>query len=57
MTEEAKKELVSRLVRWAKQGGRLRKCLALAAIFVLLVYYHGTRKWYRSTDRKTCIDA
>ena len=45
MTEETKKELVSRLVGWAKQGGRIRKYLALAAIFVLLVYYHGTRKW------------
>lgn len=44
MTEETKKELVSRLVAWAKQGGRLRRALALAAIFVLLVYYHGTKK-------------
>ena len=44
MTEETKKELVSRLVAWAKRGGRLRKCLALAAIFVLLVYYHSIGK-------------
>ena len=44
MTEETKKELVSRLIRWAKQGGRSRKYLALAAIFVLLVYYHGIGK-------------
>lgn len=44
MTEEMKKELVARLVGWAKQGGRIRKCLALAAIFVLLVYYHSIGK-------------
>ncbi len=44
MTEETKKELVSRLVGWAKQGGRIRKYLALAAVFVLLVYYHGIGK-------------
>lgn len=49
MSEETKKELVSRLVRWAKQGGRIRKCLALAAIFVLLVYYH-------SIGKKTCVE-
>ncbi|MCM1234732.1 MAG: sortase B protein-sorting domain-containing protein [Muribaculum sp.] len=49
MTEETKKELVSRLVSWAKQGGKIRKCLALAAIFVLLVYYH-------SIGKKTCVE-
>lgn len=49
MTEETKKELVSRLVGWAKQGGRIRKCLALAAVFVLLVYYH-------SIGKKTCAE-
>ena len=47
MTEERKKELVSCLVAWAKQGGRSRKYLALVAIFVLLVYYH-------SIGKKTC---
>ena len=49
MTEETKKELVSRLIGWAKQGGRIRKWLALAAIFVLLVYYH-------SIGKKTCAE-
>lgn len=44
ITEETKKELVSRLVRWAKRGGRSRKCLALVAIFILLVYYHSIGK-------------
>lgn len=44
MTEETKKELVSRLVAWAKQGGRFRRWIVLAAIFVLLVYYHSIGK-------------
>lgn len=44
MTEETKNELVAKLVGWAKQGGRIRKCLALAAIFVLLAYYHSIGK-------------
>ncbi len=44
MTEETKRELVSRLVGWARQGGKIRKCLALAAVFVLLVYYHSIGK-------------
>lgn len=49
MTEETKKELVSRLVTWAKQGGKGRTYLALAAIFVLLVYYH-------SIGKKMCVE-
>lgn len=49
MTEERKKELVSCLVTWAKQGGKIRKYLALAAIFVLLVYYH-------SIGKKICVE-
>ncbi len=48
MTEERKKELVSCLAAWAKQGGKVRKYLALAAIFVLLVYYH-------SIGKKMCV--
>ncbi len=49
MTEEVKKELVSRLVAWAKQGGKGRTYLAFAAIFVLLVYYH-------SIGKKMCVE-
>ena len=44
MTEETKKELVSKLIRWAKRGKALRRLLALSAIFVLLVYYHSIGK-------------
>ena len=48
MTEETKKELVGRIVAWAKRGGKFRRYPALAAIFVLLVYYH-------SIGRKMCM--
>ncbi|MCM1101732.1 MAG: hypothetical protein NC079_06890 [Clostridium sp.] len=44
MTEEIKRELVSRLIGWANKGGIFRKWLALAAITVLLAYYHSIGK-------------
>ncbi len=44
MTEEEKKELVSRIIQWARRGGRLRRDVALVAIFLLLVYYHSIGK-------------
>lgn len=45
MTEQKKKKLVDRLIVWAKKGGRLRRTVAIAAIFVLLVYYHAIGKY------------
>ena len=51
MTEKTKKELVTRPAGWAKRGGRIRKYLALAAIIVLLVYYHSTRTLYRGIGK------
>ena len=44
MSEETKKELVSKLIVWAKKGKLMRRYLALAAIFMLLVYYHSIGK-------------
>lgn len=44
MTEAKKKELVSLLVSWAKGRGRLRRYVALVAIFGLLLYYHSIGK-------------
>ena len=44
MSEETKKELVSKLIAWAKKGKTMRRLLALAAIFMLLVYYHSIGK-------------
>ncbi|MCH5343560.1 MAG: InlB B-repeat-containing protein [Acetatifactor sp.] len=44
MTESEKNALVARLIRWAKQAGPLRRLLALATIFLLLIYYHSIGK-------------
>lgn len=44
MTESVKKEIVARLVAWAKRGGKLRRYVALAVIFCVLVYYHSIGK-------------
>ena len=44
MTEEKKQELVSRLIGWAKKGGRARRLFTLGVIFLLLVYYHSIGK-------------
>ena len=44
MTEETRKELLSRLVVWSKNGGKLRRMLALAGIFLLTAYYHSIGK-------------
>lgn len=44
MTEEEKKEIVSKLIRWSRRGGRIYRLLALAAIFLVLVYYHSIGK-------------
>ncbi len=44
MTEQKKKKLTDSLIAWAKKGGRLRRTVAMAAIFVLLMYYHAIGK-------------
>lgn len=44
MTEERKKELIARMIVWAKSGGILRRMLAFAGILILLVYYHSIGK-------------
>lgn len=44
IAEEQKNEWISRLIRWAKRGGKLRRLPALAAIFILLAYYHSIGK-------------
>ena len=44
MTEEEKNETVSRILSWAKKGGRCRKYAAIAAIFCVLFYYHSIGK-------------
>ena len=54
MTEEKKKELVSKLAEWGKRGGKLRRLTALTVIFVLLVYYHGIGKKNALKWKKLC---
>lgn len=44
MTEEEKKEIIAALVKWAKKGKCFRKYVALAMIFLILVYYHSIGK-------------
>ena len=44
ITEEEKEEIISRLVSWAKQGGRIRRLLGVAIIFLFLAYYHSIGK-------------
>lgn len=48
MSEAEKKELMSKLITWAKKGGYFRRILALAAIFFLLCYYHSIGKQSRA---------
>lgn len=40
---------MSRIIKWAHRGGKLRRNVALVAIFLLLVYYHSIGK---KTDKK-----
>lgn len=44
ITEQEKEEILSRLVSWAKQGGKVRRYLGLAIIFLFLAYYHSIGK-------------
>ena len=44
MTEEEKNIHVSALIEWSKKGSRVRKYVALTAIFFLLLYYHSIGK-------------
>ena len=54
MTKQKKEELVSRLLCWAKGKGGIKRMLALAAIFLLLAYYHGIGKKGSAEWRKAC---
>ena len=54
MTKQKKEELVSRLLCWAKGKGGIKRMLALAAIFLLLAYYHGIGKKVSAEWRKAC---
>ena len=63
MSEREKEVFVAAFIRWAKKGGKFRKCCALVAIFCILVYYHsigkrGEEKLYpvlRRADTETVL--
>ena len=40
MSEERKNKVYDKLIRWGKDGGKTRKAIALALIFLLLSYYY-----------------
>ncbi len=49
MTEQEKKDLTASIIAWGRKGGKLRKKAALAAIFLVLFYYHRIGK-------RVCVD-
>lgn len=56
MTEREKDVFVAAFIRWAKKGGRFRRCCAIVFIFCLLVYYHGIGKHAgKGIHRKNCL--
>ncbi len=44
MTEREKNEIMEKLIAWGRKGGKLRRYIALAVIFAVLVYYHSIGK-------------
>lgn len=55
MTQEEKEQFLSCLTRWAKRGGKLRRLLATAAIFVFLVYYHSIGKCMAHDEKEVRV--
>lgn len=55
MTEREKEVFVAAFIRWAKRGSGIRKYFALAAIFCLLVYYHGIGKRVRADWKEVYV--
>lgn len=44
MTEKKKEEICFRVTGWARRGGKCRRLPALAALVLVLAYYHGIGK-------------
>lgn len=53
MTEEKKEEICFLVTGWARRGGKFRRIPALAALFLLLSYYHGIGKHITTKRRKS----
>ena len=56
ITEQEKEEIVYRLVEWAKQGGKIRRLLGVAVIFLFLAYYHSMGKSVTVEWREVCVE-
>ena len=56
ITEQKKEEIVYRLVKWAKQGGKFRRMIGLAIIFLFLAYYHSIGKSVTVEWREVCTE-
>lgn len=52
MTEEAKKKRVEKWTGWAQKGGKVRRTIAIAMIFLVLLYYHAIGKEPEKKDKK-----
>ena len=52
MTEEAKKKRVDKWTQWAQKGGKARRMIAIALIFLVLLYYHAIGKEPEKKDKK-----
>lgn len=48
---EKKKELVDKLIKWAKSRNRLVKVIALVGIMIILFYYHVTVKISKTEEK------
>ncbi len=53
MTGKKKDEICLRVTGWAKRGGKPRRLLAIAALFLVLAYYHGIGRHLAKKERKT----
>lgn len=51
MTEETKKKLVDKLIKWAKSRNRFVKVIALFGISVVLFYYHFMANFRKQKDK------
>ena len=56
ITEQEKEEIVYRIVEWAKQGGKIRRLLGVAVIFLFLAYYHSMGKSVTVEWREVCVE-
>lgn len=52
ISEKKKKQIVDRLISWAKKGSKLKKYLSLALIFIFLTYYHSIGKQRKKSKIK-----